>query len=187
VRGLGDPGKRDVVRDTLTDARFFVFFLQETKLHDVDQSAARAFLPPSHAATFHTVDADGTRGGLLTAWDSNIFVLSTFITRRHSLTTVLAAAASNLSITVTNVYGPSDHHDTHLFLDGLLELAPHIIGPWLLASNFNLVHSTAEKSNGHVDRRLCEAFNDAIEALEIVELPLLDKLFKWSNNHASPM
>jgi hypothetical protein len=36
-------------------------------LQDVDQSAACAFLPPSHAATFHTVDADGTRVGLLTA------------------------------------------------------------------------------------------------------------------------
>jgi hypothetical protein len=117
---------------------------------------------------------------------SNIFVLSTFITRRHSLTIVLAAAASNLTIAVTNLYGLSDHHDTHLFLDGLLELAPHIIGPWLLASDFNLVHSTAEKSNGRVDRQLCEAFNDAIEALEIVELPLLDKLFTWSNNRASP-
>jgi hypothetical protein len=113
-------------------------------------------------------------------------VLSSFITSRHSLTIVLAAAASDLSITVTNVYGPSDHRDTHLFLEGQLELAPHIIGPWLLAGDFNLVRSAAEKSNGQVDRRLCEAFNDAIEALGVVEFPFLDKLFTWSNNRVSP-
>jgi hypothetical protein len=102
---------------------------------------------------------------MVTAWDGNSFTLASFITRHQSLTTVLSSTTSDLQLSVTNVYGPSDHRDSPVFLDGLRELAPHISGMWLIANDFNLIRSAADKSSGHVNSRLCDAFNDTIESL----------------------
>jgi exonuclease III len=128
VRGLGDLDKRKVVRDALVSAAPSVICLQETKLRDVDTFTAHTFLPPSHAGTYHAVDSDGSHGGMLTAWDPNVFSLTFFISRRHTLTTVLSSTISDHCIAVTNVYGPSDHRDSPVCLDGLRELEPHIFG-----------------------------------------------------------
>lgn len=43
----------------------------------------------------------------------------------------------------------------------------------MLASDFNLVRSMADKSNGIVSAPLAVAFNDAIHNLGIDELPLV--------------
>jgi endonuclease/exonuclease/phosphatase family metal-dependent hydrolase len=186
VRGLGDLDKRKVVRDALASAAPSVICLQETKLQDVDTFTAHTFLPPSHAGTYHAVDSDGSRGRMLTAWDPNIFSLTSFISRRHTLTTVLNSTISDHCIAVTNVYGPSDHRDSPVFLDGLRQLEPHTSGVWLLAGDFNLVCGAADKSTGYVNTRLCDMFNDTIESLRVVEVPLLDKLFTWSNRRVCP-
>jgi hypothetical protein len=84
------------------------------------------------------------------------------------------------------VYGPSDHRDSPVFLDGLRELEPHISGVWLLAGDFNLVRGAADKNTGWVNTRLCDMFNATIESLGVVEVPLLDKLFTWSNRRVCP-
>jgi hypothetical protein len=36
---------------------------------------------------------------------------------------------------------------------------------WLIANDFSLIRSAADKSSGHVNSRLCDAFNDTIESL----------------------
>ncbi|CAN6218601.1 unnamed protein product [Urochloa humidicola] len=187
VRGLGDSDKCDVVKDALSTASPSIICVQETKLHSVTPQKARSFLPVSHATSLHSLSANGSRGGVLTAWNASSFSLTSFITRKHTLTTVLTSTTSNHILTITNVYAPSDHRDSHDFLDGLRELKPHISGPWLLAGDFNLVRSAADKKGGAPDARLCAAFNATLEDIGVIELPLLDKLFTWSNQRADPV
>ncbi|CAN6236003.1 unnamed protein product [Urochloa humidicola] len=187
VRGLGDADKCDVVHDALTAASPSVICIQETKLHDVTAPKARSFLPPSYARSLHFIGAAGSRGGILTAWNESTFSLQSYITRRHTLTTVLSSTTSDHCITVTNVYAPSDHRDSFEFLDGLRELKPHIRGVWLLAGDFNLVRSAADKKGATPDARLCSAFNDALSDIGVIELPLLDRLFTWSNKRSNPV
>ncbi|CAN6228097.1 unnamed protein product [Urochloa humidicola] len=177
VRGLGDSDKCDVVRDAISAASPTLVCLQETKLTDVTAKKARLFLPPTHASSLHFLSAAGTRGGILTAWNANSFTLESFIARRHTLTTVLSSTLSDHRLSVTNVYAPADHRDSLEFLDGLRELAPHISGPWLLAGDFNLVRSAADKKGRAPDARLCTAFNNTIDDLGLDELPLLDRLY----------
>ena len=185
VRGLGDSDKCDVVRDTLTTVKPTVVCLQETKLSSTSVAKARSFLPTSFR-DFLCVDAGGTRGGILTAWDVHALSLKGFIARKHTLTTVLVSTVTDISFTVTNVYAPSDHHDSASFLEDLAELVPHINGPWVLAGDFNLIRSSDDKNNDRVDSRLTELFNDTINSLALLELPLLDRLFTWSNRRESP-
>ena len=106
--------------------------------------------------------------------------------RKHTLTTVLSSTITNISFTVTNVYAPSDHRDSAFFLDDLAELAPQICGPRVIAGDFNLIRSGADKNNAHVDHRLTKLFNNAINSLALLVLQLLDRLFTWSNRRENP-
>jgi len=65
-------------------------------------------------------------------------------------------------------------------------LAPHIHGPWLLAGDFNLIRAAEEKNSASANNTHITAFNQTIEDLGILELPLLDCLFTWSNLRATP-
>jgi len=186
VRGLGDPEKCAVVKDALVSANPSVICLQETKLHNISQFQAHNFLPPHFANTIHFVSAAGTRGGILTAWNSSTFSLVSYISRRHTLTTTLASTVTEHQFTITNVYAPSDHRDSKVFLEDLDELRPQIHGPWILAGDFNLIRSASDKNSGNVNHRLCTLFNDTLEKLGVVELPLLDRLYTWSNKRQNP-
>lgn len=115
-----------------------------------------------------------------------MFTLCSFLARRHTLTSFLSSTASSYSFAVTNVYAPSDHRDTPAFLHDLQELATHIHGNWALAGDFNLTRGREENSNGTSHTSLCTAFNDTIDHLGLIDLPLLDRLFTWSNHRGSP-
>lgn len=187
VRGLGDPDKCTVVRDAISSASPMIVCLQESKLHDISRFKAKTFLPRNLSDSFLFNSAAGSRGGIVTAWDPSTLSLESWISCRHTLTTVLSSTSSDHLLAVTNVYAPADHRDSRAFLEDLLELLPQIDGPWLIAGDFNLVRSANEKSNGLVHAPLVSAFNEAILALGVDELPLLGRRFTWTNGQPDPI
>jgi exonuclease III len=185
IRGLGDDDKCTMVKDTLSAAQPNIVCLQESKLSSTDALKTRASLPP-HISGFCCVDAAATRGGLVTAWDKRSFSLTSFITCHHTLTTAFASTASDYCFTVTNGYMPSDHRDSLAFLEDLEEVVGHVGGNWVVAGDFNLTRGVKDNSNGVANTTLCDAFNDTIHKLCLIDLPLLDRLFTWSNHRESP-
>ncbi|KAG2622150.1 hypothetical protein PVAP13_3NG281341, partial [Panicum virgatum] len=136
VRGLGTSPKCDDVRDALTSANPHVVCLQETKLRELDPRRHPSFLPPSldsHLA----IPADGSRSGIITAWNSSMFTQQNYVTRRYSLTVTLASKVTDHCFSLTNIYAPADHSLTDSFLHELRELPTHI-PDWLLVGDFNL-------------------------------------------------
>lgn len=99
VRGLGDPVKCSVVRSAIVDAAPRLLLLQETKLTSPSPVKLRSFLPAC-------LDAAGASGGILTAWDPAFFSLAGSSSGRFSLTVHLDSAVDDLSVSITNVYGP---------------------------------------------------------------------------------
>ena len=78
VRGLGDDDKCKIVRDTLSARNITIACNQETKLRSASPAKARNFLPPN-LSNFHCVDAAGTRGGILTAWDDRALTMTSLL------------------------------------------------------------------------------------------------------------
>ena len=94
-----------------------------------------------------------------------------------SLTTVFASTTSDLSFTVTNVYGPCDAALKPAFLDELASLASTVSGPWLVVGDFNLIHAPSKRSNDNFDARGAQLHNSWIDNAGLLEIPLLDRLF----------
>jgi hypothetical protein len=125
-------------------------------------------------------------GGVVTAWDSDVFDLMSSISRSFSLTTTFSSHLIDTPLTITNVYVPSNHQDSPTFLAELVDLLPSISGPWLLVGDFNMLRGTADKNRGHLDNHLCSLFNSTIDYLGVAELQLQDCLFTWSNMRSVP-
>ena len=87
---------------------------------------------------------------------------------------------------MTNVYGPSDHALIDLFLRDLHDVAATINDPWLLIGDFDLTRSPNDKNSMTFNANLASRFNQAVDALQLVKLPLLDGMFTWTNKRAEP-
>jgi exonuclease III len=186
VQGVGCVEKCPIVRNVISRSSPSIVCLQETKLRSVDRFIAASLLPPNLSA-FATLDSVGSSGGILTARDPRDFALVSTRRDRFSLSVGLVSTSSSLSFVVSNVYAPANHSLTPVFLAEFEDLGPLFAGPWIIAGDFNLVRDPEDKNNGVIDLNLSSAFNDSIRSLAIFELPLLDRLFTWSNKRASPI
>jgi exonuclease III len=180
IRDLGDNSKCTSARDALSVASPTVCCLQETKLACTSTAKARTFLPVP-LADFATLDADGSRGGVLTAWDAQLLSLVSTSHNSYNLTTRLASTTSDIDFSVTNVYAPSDHNLTSAFATEMLSLAAAVTGPWLVIGDFNLICYPSDKNNSNFDRSLATAFNSLIRDSSWMKLPLRDRLYTWTN------
>ena len=185
TRGLGDKLKCDDVLSELTTLKPSIACLQETKLADVTQIKSAAFLPRT-IKDFHFKPSNGTAGGILTAISPSLFSLVAHSHHEFTLNATIRINADNSTFHVTNVYAPTDHSRKNDFLQELAQHKPPDNEPWIILGDFNLMRSHADKNNDNFRQHEADAFNDAIHALALTDLPLLDRCYTWSNNRANP-
>jgi hypothetical protein len=94
TQGLGCVKKRTIVRDAICSSAPHVIRIQETKLRAIDRFVLASFLP-SHLSGYDTVDAIGSSGGILTAWDPQFLSLDSSRRDHFSLSTVLSSSLSD--------------------------------------------------------------------------------------------
>lgn len=186
VRGLGQLQRYEDVLTELIARRPDVVALQETKLEGVDLPKRKTFLP-SRLSSFATRPSLGAAGGILTAWDSTTITLSFTFELHHSLTTVLTFNADGGTLSITNVYVPTAHTVKPAFLAELTSLANSIVGSWMLIGDFNLMREPSDKNTSAFNFTETKMFNDAInDDIRLVEIPLVDRSFTWSNKRDTP-
>lgn len=137
-RGLGDEHKCELIRDTVASQKFDVIFVQETKRNSLSDFKKSSFLPRHLLSSVH-LDALGSAGGVLVAWNSNLFSCSASVVKRRSVTVHLVLATSNFQFYATNVYGPTSATERESFLTEITDLKPLIAGSWVVAGYFNCV------------------------------------------------
>ena len=138
---------------------------------------------PTRLQSFLFLPSLGASGGIVTAWDSSDFSLSSSVQGAFSLTTVFSTT-SDLSFTVTNVYSPCDGHRNVEFLSELSYVAASISGPWATVGDFNFLREPGDNSNASFDQHNACLFNSWIDDAGLIEIPLLDRLYTWTNNQS---
>ncbi|KAM0904229.1 hypothetical protein ACQ4PT_018157 [Festuca glaucescens] len=185
VRWLGDEDKCISVFADLSVARPGLLAIQESKLGVLTPAKAASFLPPfirSHRA----VDAVGTSGGLVSAWDHNLFSLASDFASHHILSLDLAFNDDGTTIRFSNVYAPCDRAEKVLFLELLASHDPGNDIPWIIAGDFNLTRAPTDRNNDNFSFSEAIMFNNAINNLCLFELPLSDRNYTWSNHREVP-
>lgn len=157
---------------------------QETKLTNINSLKAASLLPALHANSFTYLGSAGASGGLLCAWDASFITMERSVNHEFSMTTIFKLDASGTTIAVTNCYGPCTHGEKGPFLDELWHIHTNINSLWVVLQDFNLVRLPEERSNDSFNSLEAAMFNEAIDDLELVEIPLNDRCFNWSNHQA---
>jgi hypothetical protein len=133
------------VRADLLSTKPSLVGIQESKLQSVSPVTAASFLPqPLHA--FDIVDSLGASGGLVSAWDPNLFSPVGSVASRHSLSIDLVFSCDDTPFRFTNFYDPCDREGKALFLRNLAAHDPGDDITWIIAGDFNLTRDPADRN-----------------------------------------
>lgn len=82
---------------------------------------------------------------------------------------------------VTNAYGPFEETEKPTFVQELRDLSAHINHPWMPLGDFNLIRWLIDRSRDMRGLSLMMLFNDLIRQLALIDIPLTNRTYNWSN------
>ncbi|XP_073107305.1 uncharacterized protein [Elaeis guineensis] len=139
--------------------------------------------------SWQALNANGTRGGLLTCWNSNQTTGILFYRGTYSLSTVhgpLLPTPSNKDWLITNVYGPNDCNLRPKFFSELTSIRQLWHGPWIIIGDFNATRFTEERKGLGGDAPVSDELNLFIDNNRLFEIKQKHLQFTWSNHRSTP-
>lgn len=182
VRGLGDANKCAVIKELACDDNPDIICFQETKLSNCDIFKLRQVCR-SKIKNFLTLNADGSRGGILLAW-SSLFTAIDSIVLTYSVTVVVKRG--DFTFMCTGVYGPQDDASKRIFLNELRSIRAMNDYAWILMGDFNLLRSELDTTSQVTNIGTMQDFNNFIDEAGLFETPLQGRTFTWSNKRPRP-
>lgn len=88
---------------------------------------------------------------------------------------------------VINIYGPAQQRDRDNFLGELGDMLHQRVYPVIFGGDFNMYRFHHEKSNGILDFKRMEAFNNFVNEHCLQELYRSGGKFTWTNNQVCPI
>lgn len=186
VRGLNDRVKCSVVRSFIKSSKASVVCLQETKLSSTSLDKFNSFCG-YHLREFRTVDAIGTRGGILTAWNPYLFDCLQHWAGTHLLNTLLRQKIDGCLFLISNVYGPTGIITKTPFFDEIRYTSALSQGLWLVMGDFNIILSLQDKNGIPSNISDILAFRATVNDTGLFDVPLQNKAFTWSNGRRNPI
>lgn len=107
VRGLNRREKRIAVRQAILLEKPQLITLQETKLGPLDDTLLREICG-RRFSTFEELPAQGTRGGILLAWNSHNYTKVRTEIKEYLITVYLKHNQEATVLAFTAVYGPTN-------------------------------------------------------------------------------
>lgn len=162
-----------------------VLCFQESKVDDVSRSFLRSFVG-SFFDKYYFIPSVGSAGGIITCWNSKAFSCGEVLVRKYSLTTQMKHLSSGSTFYVTNVYRPPSWDGKEEFCNELAALKEVCGGSWVMCGDFNLIKNTNERRGKTWCGRLMTLFMDLLINLGMIDLPLGNQNFTWSNMQSRP-
>lgn len=157
VRGLNNRAKCTAVHSALSTESSCIVCLLETKMSLISSSTIVETLGPQFQ-DFFFLPADGTRGGILLAWQRDLIALSHPAIGAHHITALVSPIGGGQHWWLTGVYGPREDQAKIEFLSDLPEERATCAGPWLLGGDFNMILLAEDKNSGRLNRRIMHQF-----------------------------
>ncbi|XP_028085101.1 uncharacterized protein LOC114286201 [Camellia sinensis] len=179
VRGLGKAKKRRKVRSILKDRKIEFACFQETKRSDVSSLFIQS-LWPDEDMEYMVVDSVGSAGGLLCIWKSSVFQLSQCYSIRHCII-LPGTLLTNFKCVLLNIHAPNEVNERGKFWSVLHRLKSMFSDPWCLAGDFNEIRNIGERRGCSRRDKWMKEFNQFIEKLKLIDLPMMGRQFAWCN------
>ncbi|XP_028054758.1 uncharacterized protein LOC114258955 [Camellia sinensis] len=179
VRGLRRPEKRRKIKNLVRERKIDVLLLQETKRSKVDDKFLKSLWPWEELESME-VGAEGSAGGLLCLWNPKIFELKECCSNRNFLL-LSGMGFHNFSCVIINIYAPNDVLKRRQLWYALAQLKSAFSSPWCIGGDFNEIRFMSERKGCFRWERGMKDFNELIEKLELIDIPMLGRKFTWCN------
>ncbi|XP_028107298.1 uncharacterized protein LOC114306285 [Camellia sinensis] len=166
---------RGIIKDRNID---FVCF-QETKRSAISSLFVQS-LWPYEDMEFMVVDSIGRAGGLLCIWKLSVFYLSQCCSTSHCII-LSVTLLPNFECVLVNIHAPSEVNERGKFWKVLHRLKTVFCDPWCLVGDFNEIRSIGERRGCSRRDKGMKEFNQFIDNLELIDLPMMGRQFTWCN------
>ena len=180
VRGLNSETRQNEVRAKIDESECAIICLQETKCESFDWKLIRKFCPKRFDC-FAISPSVGASGGILVLWNSSVFYGQLVETNRFSVSVNFTSVHNNESWTMVSVYGPCAGEERDRFVDWLYNLHIPTMANWLIIGDFNFIRTQENRNKPGGNQSDMFLFNEIIGHLGLLELPLKDRTYTWSN------
>lgn len=82
--------------------------------------------------------------------------------------------------------GPSTDEHKKAFIDELQSIAAYRTVAWVILGDFNLIRWVIDRSTNSWNFPLMEGFNDLITNLQLMDIPLKNRDYRWSSKRPEP-
>jgi hypothetical protein len=124
----------------------------------------------------------GSAGGILVGVDVDILEVISWEVKSFSVGVVVRNKCNDCVFRIVTVYGSPYEEGKQDFISELHELFLNWDGPIIIGGKFNHVRAQSDKSNGNVDFRWIDRFNDWVDMWSLIEIGLAGRTFTWCNN-----
>jgi len=167
VRGINAAEKWPSIRSKIDESRCEIFCFQETKKESFDPSFIRNFAPKR--------------------FDKFIFAPSVIEIKPFAISVSFSSRLDLNIWNLTTVYGPCLEPARSTFVSWLRNLDIQDNDNWILIGDFNFYRSLENRNRASGNFQDTQIFNEVIDHLGLVELPLKGRAFTWSNMQSNPL
>lgn len=116
-------------------------------------------------------------------WDDLRFNIINHIKRKFSISIQinLPSNSHRTSWWLSTIYGLASRRNRAEFFDEVEDLKFVCLPNWLLGGDFNVIRWNLETSTKHLAQYNLKKFNAFIESINLIELPLTNAKYTWSN------
>ena len=105
----------------------------------------------------------------------------------YAISILSSLVHNNSTWILTNMYAPCTPTGKKDFIDWIQNVQMPISVDWLIVGNFNLYRNPFDCNRPGADYLEMLMFNAAINTLGLVEIPLKDQHYTWSNKQHAPL
>lgn len=183
TRGLGGKIKRRAIRELIIRENIDLACFQETKLQNITVNLCKQLWGDNNFDWAFSPSVNLGRG-LLCAWRIGSFMATEKFLNDKFIGLKGFWGEEGAPCTITNVYAPCDLGEKIRLWEDLVQCRIRSnCQNWCLLGEFNAVCGPEERRGAVAaytqNRRESENFNKFIEAVELMDIPLLGKKFTW--------
>ena len=186
IRGINDPNKWLALRNKIDESNVDIICIQETKMELFDAKYIKHFCP-RRITQFEFLPSVGASGGLLIAWNGSLFTGEHLFHNDLALSVRFTSTLFGDSFIHSNIYGPCQGPERAQFLNWFKDIQIPTDTKWIIMGHFNYVRFPTDRNREGGNFIEMLHFNEAINALALVEIPLKGRQYTWSNMQDAPL
>ncbi|KAL6328062.1 hypothetical protein AAG906_033333 [Vitis piasezkii] len=185
VRGLGSRNKRRMVKDFLRSENPDVVMIQETKKENCDRRFVGSVWTVRNK-DWVALSASGASGGILIIWDSKNLRSEEVVIGSFSVSVKFPLDGCG-PLWISVVYGPNSPSLRKDFWVELFDIYGLTYPLWCVGGDFNVIRRSSKKMGSSSLTPSMRDFDSFIRECELLDPPLRNASFTWSNMQESPV